>query len=56
MPAFETQEVNLVANPGQGFGLSIRGGVNGYAGNPMDPNDEGIFISQVGNPRTKTQR
>ncbi|XP_065833113.1 uncharacterized protein [Oscarella lobularis] len=41
------KEVNLVANPGQGFGLSIRGGVNGYAGNPMDPNDEGIFISQI---------
>eukprot|EP00118_Oscarella_pearsei_P021971 m.250499 g.250499 ORF g.250499 m.250499 type:complete len:506 (+) comp40321_c3_seq15:80-1597(+) len=41
------KEVNLVAKPGQGFGLSIRGGVNGYAGNPTDPTDEGIFISQV---------
>jgi protein scribble len=41
------QEVNLIAKPGQGFGLSIRGGVNGYAGNPADPSDEGIFISQI---------
>ncbi|XP_062503600.1 kelch-like protein 10 [Corticium candelabrum] len=41
------KEVNLLAKPGQGFGLSIRGGVNGYAGNPADPSDEGIFISQI---------
>jgi protein scribble len=46
-PPPELREVNLIAKPGQGFGLSIRGGVNGYAGNPADPSDEGIFISQI---------
>ena len=36
-----------MTKPGEGFGFSISGGVNGYSGNPFDETDEGIFISQV---------
>ena len=43
------QELTLVTKPGEGFGLSLSGGVNGYHGNPLDETDEGIFISQVSN-------
>ena len=43
-----TQELTLVTKPGEGFGFSISGGVNGHPGNPFDVTDEGIFISQVG--------
>ena len=35
--------------PKQKLGLSIRGGGKGSKGNPLDPNDEGIFISKVSN-------
>ena len=38
-----------MTKPGEGFGLSLSGGVNGYHGNPLDETDEGIFISQVSN-------
>ena len=41
------QELTLVTKPGEGFGVSLSGGVNGYYGNPLDETDEGIFISQV---------
>ncbi|CAI8048203.1 Protein scribble homolog [Geodia barretti] len=41
------QELTLVTKPGEGFGLSLSGGVNGYHGNPLDETDEGLFISQV---------
>jgi protein scribble len=37
----------LVAKPGEGFGFSFVGGVNGDPGNPYDDTDEGIFISQI---------
>ena len=36
-----------MTKPGEGFGLSLSGGVNGFQGNPLDETDEGIFISQV---------
>ena len=36
-----------MTKPGEGFGLSLSGGVNGYHGNPLDETDEGLFISQV---------
>lgn len=42
-----SQELTLVTKPGEGFGISLSGGVNGYHGNPLDETDEGIFISQV---------
>lgn len=37
----------MVKAPNQKLGLSIRGGGKGSKGNPLDPNDEGIFISKV---------
>ena len=37
----------MVTKPGEGFGFSIIGGVNGDPGNPYDETDEGIFVSQV---------
>ena len=33
--------------PGEKLGISIRGGNKGHPGNPLDRNDEGIFISKV---------
>ena len=36
-----------MTKPGEGFGISVSGGVNGYHGNPLDETDEGIFISQA---------
>ena len=41
------RELTLVTKPGVGFGFTINGGVSGYAGNPLDDTDEGIFIAQV---------
>jgi len=29
------------------FGFSLAGGIGGPAGNPTNPNDEGIFVSEV---------
>ena len=43
----DCQELTLVTKPGEGFGISLSGGVNGYHGNLLDETDEGIFISQV---------
>ncbi len=40
--------LTLVTKPGEGFGFSVRGGVNSLQGNPLDDTDEGVFISQVG--------
>lgn len=47
LPASGLQEVILKKGEGQKLGLSIRGGGKGSKGNPLDPNDEGIFISKV---------
>lgn len=33
--------------PGERLGLNIKGGVGGSPGNPLDRQDEGIFISKV---------
>uniref|UniRef100_A0A3P8WU11 Scribble planar cell polarity protein n=1 Tax=Cynoglossus semilaevis TaxID=244447 RepID=A0A3P8WU11_CYNSE len=41
------QEVVILKQPGEKLGISIRGGAKGHAGNPLDPTDEGIFISKV---------
>lgn len=41
------RELTLVTKPGEGFGFTISGGVSGYAGNPLDDTDEGIFVAQV---------
>ncbi|KAK6167500.1 hypothetical protein SNE40_021512 [Patella caerulea] len=39
----------LVVNklPGEKLGMSIKGGIKNYSANPMDKNDEGIFISRI---------
>lgn len=34
---------------GSKLGISIKGGAPGSHGNPLDPDDEGIFISKVRN-------
>lgn len=39
--------VVLVKEPNDKLGISIRGGGKGSKGNPLDRNDEGIFISKV---------
>uniref|UniRef100_A0A8C5WDI7 Protein scribble homolog n=1 Tax=Leptobrachium leishanense TaxID=445787 RepID=A0A8C5WDI7_9ANUR len=41
------QEICIVKNPGEKLGISIRGGAKGHPGNPLDPTDEGVFISKV---------
>ena len=39
--------VVLEKEPDAKLGISIRGGGKGSKGNPLDKNDEGIFISKV---------
>lgn len=41
------QMVVLEKEPNDKLGISIRGGGKGSKGNPLDRNDEGIFISKV---------
>ncbi|XP_041422687.1 protein scribble homolog isoform X16 [Xenopus laevis] len=41
------QEICVVKAPGEKLGISIRGGARGHPGNPLDPTDEGVFISKV---------
>ena len=43
----QPQTVVLVKEPNDKLGISIRGGGKGSKGNPLDRNDEGIFISKV---------
>ncbi len=37
------------------LGISIRGGAKGSKGNPLDSDDEGIFISKVGEPHLQIE-
>lgn len=41
------QGVQIVKNEGERLGMHIKGGLNGQRGNPVDPSDEGVFISKV---------
>ncbi|XP_056410308.1 protein scribble homolog [Hyla sarda] len=41
------QEICIDKIPGEKLGISIRGGAKGHPGNPLDPSDEGVFISKV---------
>jgi protein scribble len=41
------QEVTIVKNDGERLGVHIKGGLKGQRGNPLDPNDEGVFISKI---------
>ena len=47
LPYLYFQEVTVTKYPGEKLGISIRGGAKGHPGNPLDPKDEGIFISKV---------
>ena len=42
-----TQELVLNNESSGGFGFSLAGGVGGPPGNPSNPDDEGIFVSEV---------
>ncbi|CAG0880347.1 unnamed protein product [Darwinula stevensoni] len=41
------QEVEVYKLPGEKLGMNIKGGRRGHPGNPLNPEDEGIFISKV---------
>jgi len=44
---FCLQEVVIQKDTNEKLGISIRGGSKGSKGNPLDVDDEGIFISKV---------
>ena len=37
----------LERRPGEKLGMNIKGGVHGLPGNPLDKQDEGVFVSKV---------
>lgn len=39
--------MTIVKNEGERLGVHIKGGLKGQRGNPLDPNDEGVFISKI---------
>lgn len=41
------QVVTIVKADGERLGMHIKGGLKGQRGNPLDPNDEGVFISKI---------
>ncbi|XP_055699199.1 protein lap4-like isoform X13 [Phlebotomus papatasi] len=41
------QQVILVKGEGERLGMHIKGGLNGQKGNPLDPTDEGVFVSKI---------
>ncbi|KAG5682631.1 hypothetical protein PVAND_011972 [Polypedilum vanderplanki] len=41
------QEVTIVKGEGERLGMHIKGGLKGQRGNPLDANDEGVFISKI---------
>ena len=41
------QEITINKKLGEKLGISIRGGAKGHPGNPLDKEDEGIFVSKV---------
>lgn len=44
---FLSQEVHIVKGDGERLGMHIKGGMDGQRGNPLDPTDEGVFISKI---------
>lgn len=42
-----TQNILLVKNENERLGMHIKGGLNGQRGNPLDPADEGVFVSKI---------
>lgn len=41
------QELVITKLEGEKLGMHIKGGLRGQRGNPLDPNDEGVFISKI---------
>jgi PDZ domain len=41
------QVVTIVKAEGERLGMHIKGGLKGQRGNPIDQNDEGVFISKI---------
>lgn len=39
--------MTIIKGEGERLGMHIKGGLKGQRGNPIDPNDEGVFISKV---------
>lgn len=37
----------IVKNENERLGMHIKGGLNGQRGNPIDPADEGVFVSKI---------
>ncbi|XP_043863387.1 protein lap4 isoform X12 [Drosophila mojavensis] len=42
-----TEEILLAKAEGERLGMHIKGGLNGQRGNPLDPSDEGVFVSKI---------
>jgi len=43
----KSQEILLAKAEGERLGMHIKGGLNGQRGNPVDPSDEGVFVSKI---------
>ncbi|XP_055300025.1 protein lap4-like isoform X17 [Sitodiplosis mosellana] len=41
------QNILLVKTENERLGMHIKGGLNGQRGNPLDPADEGVFVSKI---------
>ncbi|KAK2720695.1 hypothetical protein QYM36_004549 [Artemia franciscana] len=41
------KEITVLRNQNEKLGMNIKGGLRGQPGNPLDPLDEGVFISKV---------
>ncbi|XP_037911493.1 protein lap4 isoform X5 [Hermetia illucens] len=41
------QQITISKNEGERLGMHIKGGLNGQKGNPLDPTDEGVFVSKI---------
>lgn len=44
---FFIQNIILVKNENEKLGMCIKGGLEGQKGNPVDPTDEGVFVSKI---------
>lgn len=41
------QELTIVREAGERLGMHIKGGLRGHRGNPLNKQDEGVFISKI---------
>ena len=56
MFVFFTQEITLTKQVGEPLGIRINGGVDGKRVNPDDPEDDGIFVTEVRSKRKTKER